>query len=269
MDERTARAMGERRFGRVNWLGLWTLTGREIRRFLGLWSQTVVGPAITGLLFLAIFALAFGKSRGPVGGVPFEHFLAPGIIMMLVIQNAFQNTSSSVMIAKIQGNIVDTLMPPLSPGELLVGWTAGGVARGLVCAGSVAVVAFPWIGIWPAAPLWLIWFVLMGSIAMSLIGLLAAIYADKFEQTAMITNFVITPLSFLSGTFYSIQVLPEPFRTGSHLNPFFYMIDGARYGTVGVSDANPWLGAAVLLGLNIALGGWAWAWLRSGYKLKA
>ena len=139
----------------------------------------------------------------------------------------------------------------------------------MVCAASVAVVAFPWIGVWPASPLWLIWFVLMGSIALSLMGLLAAIYADKFEQTAMITNFVITPLSFLSGTFYSIQVLPEPFRAGSHLNPFFYMIDGARYGTVGVSDADPWVGTAVLLGLNLALGGWAWVWLRSGYKLKA
>ena len=258
-----------RRFGAVNWLGLRTLVEREVRRFLSVWTQTVLAPIITSLLFMTVFTLAFGDRRGPVGDVPFEQFLAPGILMMVVIQNAFANTSSSMMISKIQGNIVDTLMPPLSAGEILTGYIAGGVARGAVCATVVALVVFPWVGIWPANVLWMIWFVLSGSIMLSLIGLIAAIQSDKFDQMSMITNFVITPLSFLSGTFYSIQVLPGAFQAASQANPFFYLIDGVRYGALGAGDASPWVGFAVTLGLNVILWAWAWAWLHRGYKLKA
>ena len=263
------RPMGQRRFGRVNWLGLWTMIGREIQRFLAVWTQTVLAPIMTGVLFMAIFTLAFGDRRGPVGDVAFEQFLAPGVLMMVVIQNAFANTSSSMMISKIQGNIVDTLMPPLSPGEILTGYVVGGVARGVICAAAVAAVVLPWAGIWPASGLWMLAFVLMGSVMLSLIGLLAAIQADRFDQMSMITNFVITPLSFLSGTFYSIKVLPGVFQAVSHANPFFYLIDGVRHGALGASDASPWIGFAVTAGLNVVLWVWAWAWLRSGYKLKA
>lgn len=263
------QGMGQRRFGRVNWLGLWTMITREVQRFLGVWTQTVLAPIVTGVLFMAIFTLAFGDRRGPVGDVPFEQFLAPGILMMVVIQNAFANTSSSMMISKIQGNIVDTLMPPLSPAEILVGYVAGGVVRGVICAAVVAAVVLPWAGIWPANALWMVAFVLSGSVMLSLIGLIAAIQADKFDQMSMITNFVITPLSFLSGTFYSIQVLPASFQAASHANPFFYLIDGVRHGALGASDANPWVGLAVTAGLGAVLWVWAWAWLRSGHKLKA
>ena len=261
--------MGQRRFGRFNWLGLWTMIVREVQRFLSVWTQTVMAPIVTSVLFMAIFTLAFGDRRGPVGDVQFEQFLAPGILMMVVIQNAFANTSSSMMISKIQGNIVDTLMPPLSPGEILIGYVSGGVMRGVVCAVVVTAVVFPWAGILPASPLWMIVFVLIGSIMLSLIGLIAAIQADKFDQMSMITNFVITPLSFLSGTFYSIQVLPPAFQAASHANPFFYLIDGVRHGALGNSDASPWLGLLVTGGLTAILWVWAWAWLRSGYKLKA
>lgn len=261
--------MGERRFGRVNWLGLQTLVEREIRRFLNVWTQTVLAPIITSVLFLTVFSLAFGARRGEILGVPFEQFLAPGILMMVVIQNAFANTSSSIMISKIQGNIVDTLMPPLSAGEILTGYVAGGVVRGLVCATAVVIVTFPWVGIWPVHPVWLLWFALSASVMLSLLGVLAAIYADKFDQMSMITNFVITPLSFLSGTFYSIQSLPSSFQTASALNPFFYLIDGARYGALGVADAGPWTGLIVTLLINVVLWIIALRWLISGYRLKA
>lgn len=261
--------MGERRFGRVNWLGLQTLVEREIRRFLNVWTQTVLAPIITSVLFLTVFSLAFGARRGEILGVPFEQFLAPGILMMVVIQNAFANTSSSIMISKIQGNIVDTLMPPLSAGEILTGYVAGGVVRGLVCATAVVIVTFPWVGIWPVHPVWLLWFALSASVMLSLLGVLAAIYADKFDQMSMITNFVITPLSFLSGTFYSIQSLPSSFQTASALNPFFYLIDGARFGALGVADAGPWTGLIVTLLINVVLWIIALRWLISGYRLKA
>lgn len=262
------RAMGQRQFGRVNWLGLQTLVRREVRRFLNVWTQTVMAPVITAVLFMTVFTLAFGSRRGDIGGVSFAEFLAPGILMMAVIQNAFANTSSSIMIAKIQGNIVDTLMPPLNSIEILIGYVVGGVLRGVVCAVAVMIAVFPWAGVWPVAPLWMLWFALAGSVMMSLLGVLAAIYAEKFDQMSVFTNFVITPLSFLSGTFYSIQSLPAAFQTASHLNPFFYLIDGFRYGALGTGDANPWVGFAVTLLINVALGIIAWRWLASGYRLK-
>lgn len=262
------RAMGQRRFGRVNWLGLQTLISREVRRFLSVWSQTVLAPVATSVLFMVVFTVAFGSRRGEVHGMPFEQFLAPGILMMVVIQNAFANTSSSLMISKIQGNIVDTLMPPLSPGEILVGYISGGIVRGLACAAAVIVVIFPWAGIWPQSPLIMLWFALMGSVMMALLGLMAAIHAQRFDQMSAITNFVITPLSFLSGTFYSITALPVAFQTVSLVNPFFYLIDGFRYGAIGVGDSSPLVGAILALAINAVLWTVAWRWLATGYKLK-
>ena len=262
------QSMGTRRFGPVNWLGTQTLIRREVSRFMNVWTQTVLAPVVTSILFMVVFTLAFAARRGPDTDMPFEVFLAPGVMMMAVIQNAFANTSSSLIIAKVQGNIVDTLMPPLSAGELLVGYALGGAVRGMVCAVAIAVLVMPFVGIGIAHPLWLIWFVFTGSLMLAFAGLLAAIYAEKFDQTAAITNFLVTPLSFLSGTFYSISVLPEPFQTLSRFNPFFYLIDGARYGMIGASDANPWLGAAVSIVVTVTLGGVAWRWLATGYRLK-
>lgn len=264
----TPSPMGQRRFGRVNWLGLWTLIEREVRRFLSVWSQTVLAPVATSVLFMVVFTVAFGSRRGEVNGVPFEQFLAPGLLMMVVIQNAFANTSSSLMIAKIQGNIVDTLMPPLSAGELLVGYIIGGIVRGLACAVAVMVVIFPWAGVWPQDPLAMLWFALMGSVMMALLGFMAAIHASRFDQMSAITNFVITPLSFLSGTFYSISALPEAFQAVSLVNPFFYLIDGFRHGAIGVGDSSMLMGGAIALAINVVLWAVAWRWLSTGYKLK-
>ena len=265
----TRPAMGQRRFGRTNWLGLKTLVQREIERFLNVYAQTVLAPVATTVLFMIVFTLAFAARRDAGTDVDFARFLAPGLVMMVVIQNAFANTSSSLMIAKIQGNIVDTLMPPLSPAEILIGYISGGVVRGLVCALAVMLVLFPWAGIWPENPLWMLAFALSGSTMLGLLGLMAGIYADKFDQMSAITNFVITPLSFLSGTFYSIRALPDVFQTISLANPFFYLIDGVRHGAIGVSDANPWIGLGLTMAVNAILAFTAWRWLTSGYRLKA
>ena len=256
--------MGIRRFGAVNWIGLWTLYLREVRRFTSIFTQTVMAPVATSVLFMLVFTLAFGTRRGDTDGVDFASFLAPGILMMAVIQNAFANSSSSIIAAKIQGNIVDTLMPPLSPIELLIGYSMGGATRGVVCAVAAGVIIFPATGTGLAHPVWAICFVLSGSLMLALSGVLAAIYAEKYDQMAAISNFVIMPLSFLSGTFYSISVLPEPFMTLSHFNPFFYLIDGFRHGAIGVSDTNPALGLVVTIGVNIALAAVGWNWLRLG-----
>ena len=261
--------MGERRFGRVNWMGLYTLSEREVRRFMAVWTQTLLAPLITAALFLTVFNLAIGPARGPVMGVPFVEFLAPGILMMNVIQNAFANTSSSIVIAKVQGNIVDTLMPPLSPAELVIGYAAGGIARGLVVALAIYAGLAAALGIWVAHPLWTLAFVLVGSAFLSLLGIAAAIIANKFDQIAAITNFVVLPLSFLSGTFYSIEMLPGWMQTVSYWNPVFYLIDGVRHGMIGQSDGAPGFGMLVLVAVTAAIGVLCWYWFRIGYRLKA
>ncbi len=262
-------AMGTRRFGRVNWLGLYTLAAREIYRFLSVWTQTLLAPLVTAGLFLAVFALAIGPSRGEVMGVPFVQFLAPGILMMTVIQNAFANTSSSIMIAKVQGNIVDTLMPPLSPLELVIGYMAGAIGRGLFVAGAILAVMVLALGSGVAHPVWMLVFVTLGAAFLGGLGIVAAIVAQKFDQMAAITNFIITPLSFLSGTFYSTEALPPAMRLLTHWNPVFYLIDGVRFGMLGRSDSSPWLGLAVVSVVTAAVLALCWLWFRRGYRLKS
>jgi len=263
------RAMGMRRFGRVNWVGLVTLAQRETRRFLAVWQQTLAAPLVTAGLFLGVFALAMGAGRGPIDGVPLVAFLTPGILMMSVVQNAFANTSSSIVGAKVMGNIVDTLMPPLAPWELVLGYLAGGVARGLLVAGVIVLAVGLVLGLWPVHPLWLLVISVTGSVLMGALGIVAGILANKFDQIAAITNFVVTPLSFLSGTFYSIAAMPPAMALASHLNPIFYLIDGARFAWLGQSDSDPWLGLGVTLATSAALAGLAWVWLARGYRLKA
>ena len=262
-------SLGMRRFGRVNWLGLYTLSAREVLRFTNVWTQTVLAPLVTAGLFLMIFTIAIGPGRGDVMGVPFLIFLAPGILMMTVIQNAFANTSSSMVVSKVQGNIVDTLMPPLSPAELVVGYLIGGIARGLVVAVIIALGLWLTLGLVPVHPFVALIFVVVGSAFLGALGLMAGIFANKFDQMAAITNFIITPLAFLSGTFYSVEALPPVLDEIIHWNPVFYLIDGVRFGMIGVSDSSPVLGLAVsgVATLVVALG--LWAMFRTGYRLKA
>ncbi|MBE1293755.1 MAG: ABC transporter permease [Shimia sp.] len=261
--------MGVRRFGRVNWLGLGTLAKREVLRFLAVWTQTLLAPLVTAGLFLLIFSIAIGPSRGAVMGVPFLTFLIPGIMMMTVIQNAFANTSSSIVISKVQGNIVDTLMPPLSPMELVLGYLAGSVARGLCVAVAITIALALVLGQGVAHPLWALTFVLLGGAMMGAVGIVAGIFANKFDQMAAITNFIVTPLAFLSGTFYSVEALPESLQSFTRVNPIFYLIDGTRYGMIGVSDGAPLLGLVVVSSVTAALIATAYVMLKTGYRLKS
>jgi ABC-2 type transport system permease protein len=261
--------MGSRRFGRVNWMGLYTLCAREIQRFMSVWTQTLLAPLVTAGLFMMIFSIAIGPRRGEVMGVDFTTFIAPGILMMTVIQNAFANTSSSIVIGKVQGNIVDTLMPPLSPAELVIGYLAGAVGRGVFVALAISAGLLLFLGIVPEHPLWALSFVVLGSALIGGLGMVAGIFANKFDQMAAITNFIITPLAFLSGTFYSVEALPPGLREITHANPVFYLIDGVRFGVIGVSDSSPWLGLAVAVTATLAVSALAWLMFRRGYRLKA
>ncbi len=258
-----------RRIGAVNWLGLWTLYVREVRRFFKVYMQTVAAPVVTTLLFLAIFLLALGGQRRMIGGLPYPEFLAPGLVMMAMVQNAFANTSSSLMIAKVQGNIVDVLMPPLSPGELVWGFALGGVTRGLVVGAVVAAVTAFFVPIHVYDLGLTLFHAIAASLCLSVLGTIGAIWADKFDHIAAVTNFVVTPLAFLSGTFYSIDVLPPPWREVALGNPFFYMIDGFRYGLTGHADSSLVAGVAVMVATNAALVVACHAMFKRGYKLKA
>lgn len=251
-----------------NILGLYTLYMREVRRFMKVYTQTIIGPVVTTLLFLAVFSLALGRAVHKIGEVPFLEFLAPGLIMMAIAQNAFANTSSSMMISKVQGNIVDTLMPPLTAHELTFGIAMGGMTRGVVVGIAVGLVValFVPMGIHNIG---LIVFHAVGaSLMLSLLGVAGGIWSDKFDHIAAVTNFVVTPLSFLSGTFYSIHRLPETAQVIAQLNPFFYMIDGFRYGFIGQADASIWVGMAVVAGVDAVLWYICWRMFATGYKLK-
>lgn len=267
--EDTFPEIGVRRFGHVNWLGVRTLYWKEVHRFLKVGGQTVLAPAVNSMLFLAIFTLALGAFRADVDGIPYATFMAPGLIMMTVLQQSFQNTASSLLIAKVQGNVVDYLMPPLSAAELAVCFTLGGVTRGLICA-MVTAVAMMFFVDFPISHIWAIVFFSAGAaVILSLVGLIAAIWADKFDQMATITNFVIVPLSLLSGTFYSIRVLPDHWAQLAHWNPFFYFIDGFRYGFTGKHDSSLLIGAAFIIVLSAILGVIVYILLKRGYRLKA
>ena len=264
-----ASDMGTRRFGAVNWLGLYTLSKRETQRFLSVWKQTVLAPLVTAGLFLLIFSIAIGPQRGEVMGVAFTTFIAPGIMMMAVIQNAFANISSSIGVAKVQGNIVDTLMPPLSPLELVLGYLAGGVMRGVMVAVLIGVALWLGLGMVPQHPLWVLAFVIVGSGFMGSLGMMAGIFANNYDQMAAITNFIVTPLAFLSGTFYSVTALPPGLREVTYFNPVFYLIDGVRYGMIGTSDAAPVLGIAVSVLATGIVSLLALRMFVTGYRLKA
>jgi len=260
----------------VNWLGLWTLYMKEVRRFFKVQTQTIWAPAITTLLFLVIFTVAMGREGRMVLGVNFATFIAPGLIAMGMMQNAFANASFSFLAGKIQGTIIDYLMPPLSEGELMLAMCAAAVTRavlvGLALAG--AMLLWPGVHLGMAHPWAVVWFGLMGAILLSLIGLLTSLWAEKFDHNAAVTNFVIAPLSLLSGTFYVIDNLAPTFQAISRLNPFFYVISGFRFGFLGQSDIGS-TNTAVLHGalglgaLNLVVALGLYTLLRSGWKLKS
>jgi ABC-2 type transport system permease protein len=269
-------AQGVPHFTGLNRLGLWTLYMKEVRRFFKVQTQTIWAPAMTTLLFLVIFSVAMGRSERLILGVNFATFVAPGLIVMGMMQNAFANSSFSFLAGKIQGTIIDYLMPPLSEGELMLGLIGAAVTRAVMVGLAVyaAMLLWPGVHLTLAHPWAVVWFGLMGSVMLALAGLLVSQWAEKFDHLAAATNFVIAPLSLLSGTFYVIDNLSPLFQSISRLNPFFYVISGFRFGFLGQSDIGSTnqavLNGAVGLGvLNLVLGVGLYFLLRSGWKLKS
>ena len=267
---------GEPVFTGLNRVGLWSLYIKEVRRFLKVQTQTIWAPAVTTLLFLVIFTVALGREGREVLGVPFATFVAPGLIVMGMMQNAFANSSFTLLGGKIQGTIIDYLMPPLADGELLAAITGAAVTRAVMVGGAVTLAMgfYPGVSLGVAHGWAIVWFGLMGAVLLALLGLLTSIWAEKFDHNAAVTNFVVAPLSLLSGTFYVIDNLSPLFQAVSRANPFFYVISGFRYGFLGRSDIGDTdaavLSGAIGLGLfNLVLAWVCYRVLKSGWKLKS
>lgn len=252
-----------------NYLSLWSLFKKEVFRFLKVGIQTVIGPAISSLLFLAVFSLALGKSIQSINGIDFAHFIAPGLIMMTMLQNSFANAASSIGQAKSQGNIVDVLMAPLNNIELSLGYIGGSVARGIICGFVTAIGIYIFIPFTIHSLLALIFYSFMGCIMMGAMGTMVGIWADKWDQQQGITNFIVLPLTFLSGTFYSVSRLPDIWQKFASFNPFFYNIDGFRYAFIGKSDSSLFVGSFTVFSLNCILLFFCYLMFKTGYKLRS
>lgn len=254
---------------RMNWIGFRTLFVKETRRFLRVPGQTLAQPVVTTALYFLVFGFALGGRVREIDGVSYVRFIVPGLVMLSLIQNAFLNTASSMFIAKMQGTIVDLLVAPLSVVELLMAFTLAALLRGLMVGGIVWLVAAIFTGFQIAHPVWVAVFALLVSTTFGVLGLMVAIWSDKFEQLNLIPTFVITPLSFLGGVFYSARMLPEPWASITRANPILYMVEGLRYGLLDVRGPSPWLGLGICGGiaaLSIAIVSWM---LATGYKLRS
>lgn len=261
---------GVPRIRRVNWSGTRALYIKEVRRFMKVQLQTIWAPSITTLLYLIIFTVALGGERRTILGAPFADFIAPGLIMMGMIQNAFANSSFGMLVGKIQGTIVDYLMPPISTAELLFAQVAAAMTRAAFVGVAIGIAIALWPGVHVAPRhMWaIVVFWALGTMFVAFLGVLTSIWAEKFDHAAAITNFVVAPLSLLSGTFYSVDKLSPLFQAISHANPFFYAISGFRYGFLSVADTEVVRGMLVLGGLNIVLGTLCYALLKSGWKIR-
>jgi len=253
----------------TNWLGVWTLYKREVWRFLKVMNQTLLSPVITTLLFLAVLSLSL-RSNGSneVMGMPYTHFIAPGLIMMAVVQNAFANTSSSLMIAKIQGVIIDILLPPFTGSEITFSVMMGGVTRGLLVGIVVTLSVYIFVPFTIAHPALALFYILASSMMLALMGVLTGVWSQTFDQLSAITNYIITPLSFLSGTFYSVKSLPQFWHMVCYFNPFFYMIDGFRYALTDYSDSSILQGVIIISLTNAVLWYVTQRLISTGYRLK-
>lgn len=252
----------------MNLRGLNTLLYKELLRFYKVWLQTLLAPIITALLYFLVFAHALEEHVQVYDGISYTAFLIPGLIMMSVIQNAFSNSSSSLIQSKITGNIVFVLLSPLSYMEFYLAFLLAAMVRGIAVGLGVCVVAVAFVALPVHSVAVLLAFALLGSAVLGSLGIIAGIWADKFDQLAGFQNFVVLPLSFLSGVFYSIHSLPPFWQSVSHFNPFFYMIDGFRYGFFGVSDVNPWLSLGVIAVSFAVLAAITLFLLKGGYKLR-
>ena len=261
--------IGVRRFGLVNWIGIYSLYVKEVSRFLIVWAQTLLSPLVSSLLFLSVLTLALGNDRGDVLGYSFISFLAPGLIVMSIVQQSFSHSVSSLMIGKIQGNIIDTLLAPLSAIEVTLAIIFAAVTRGLVIL-IISIIVFSLI---VEIHIYSIFYIFigafLGTFILGALGFITGLWAEKFDHTATITNFIITPLSFLSGVFYSIERLPDFFQSISKINPFFYIIDICRFGFLGVSDGSIDFGLVYLTILSIIVWLISYYLYKIGYKIKS
>jgi len=262
---------GEPVIRNINWPGMLALYMKEVRRFLKVQLQTVWAPALTTLLFLVIFTVAMGRGNFSVMGVPFADFIAPGLIMMGMVQNSFQNATTVLLVGKVQGTIVDYLMPPISAGELLFALVASSITRAIFVGGAIwfAMLLWPGVHVMPHHLWAVVWFGISGAGMLAFAGILTAIWAEKFDHAAAVGNFIVAPLSLLSGTFYSMEHVAPLFRTISHFNPFFYAISGFRYGFLAAADASVLLGATVMFVLNLVLALICYRALSQGWRIKA
>ncbi|MBB3872503.1 ABC transporter permease [Brevundimonas mediterranea] len=258
-----------RRYPGVNWIGVQTLYLREVRRFWKVGAQTVAAPVVTTLLYMLVFVVALQGARPPLHGTPFALFVAPGLIMMAVLNNAFANASSSLIQAKIMGTATDFLTPPLSPLELTLGFTLGAATRGAVVGLVTALCVLPFAPLGVANIFAIVWFALAASFIMGMTGILAGLWSEKFDHLSAVQNFIVMPMTFLSGTFYLVDNLPEPFRSFSRYNPFFYLIDGFRYGFIGHAESNLTIGVIGSAVLMVVMGVVCWLVFRSGWRLKS
>jgi ABC-2 type transport system permease protein len=269
MDEIHKFKIYEKKFGYVNWIGFWTLYEKEVLRFLIVVIQTVISPLVTSLLFLLVLSLAIGNERGEVLGFSFITFLAPGLIAMQVIQQAFSHSSSSIMIGKIQGNIVDILYAPMTAGEITLAINLAACTRSVIIA-TVSIIVFSFVVEMEFYNIFYIFiFTFLGAFILSSIGIIVGLWAEKFDHMASATNFIIVPLSFLSGAFYSINRLPDILKSVSKINPFFYIIDGFRYGFLGAADGSVKFGFFYLVLLSCLSWFAAYILFKKGYKIKS
>lgn len=250
-------------------IGFMTLLKKELLRFWKVGVQTVAAPVMTSLLYLLIFSHALKGQVEALPGVPYLSFLVPGLVMMSILQNAFANPSSSLIQSKISGNVVFILLPPISPTEIFVAYVTAAIARGLTVGLGVFVVTYWFTDIHFSHPLWILLFAFCGSAILGTLGLIAGIWAEKFDQIAAFQNFIIMPFTFLSGVFYSVHSLPAFWQTLSHFNPFFYMVDGFRYGFFGLSDVAPYISLGVVLTTLLLVSAICLSMLRSGYKIRS
>ncbi|CAM3119582.1 ABC transporter permease [Janthinobacterium lividum] len=248
--------------------GFRTLVYKETLRFWKVATQTVAAPVLTSMLYLLVFGHVLDGRVEPSPGVSYTAFLIPGLVMMSVLQNAFANSSSSLIQSKITGNLVFVLLTPLSHWEIFSAYVLASVARGLAVGFGVFAITCWFADLSYVAPLWIVVFAFLGAAMLGTMGLIAGIWAEKFDQLAAFQNFLIMPATFLSGVFYSIHSLPPFWQTVSHLNPFFYMIDGFRYGFFGVSDVSPWLSLSIVAGFLVILALASIRLLKSGYRLR-
>ncbi len=253
----------------INLRGAHTLFKKEVLRFWNVSFQTVAAPVLTAVMYLLVFGHALEAHVKVYGTIGYTSFLIPGLVMMSVLQNAFSNSSSSLIQSKITGNLVFLLVTPLSHWAWFVAYVGAAIVRGLMVGTGVIVVTFWFAPPGLNNPLWILTFLVLGAAMMGTLGLIAGLWAEKFDQLAGFQNFVIMPMTFLSGVFYSISSLPPFWQAVSHLNPFFYMIDGFRHGFFGISDASPWLSLAIVGGSFALVAGIALELLRRGYKIRS